>query len=143
MLKHWVSLEGFYKKLKKKIKLFSNFKTKSQVFERDNFQCRLCGDNNSDVELQTHHLTPRSIGGSHGAYNLITVCESCHYFLHANPKIILKQRENIKKSIENRRKEGRHIGRPFGSKDSKPRKTDGYHQRYIDEKQSHNKQLVR
>lgn len=115
------------KELKKRIKELTNFTTKEKVKERDNYKCRLCGNNGSDgMDLNVHHLTPRSSGGNHTAHNLITVCESCHHFLHANPQIIIKQRLNIKRSaLESTRK-----GRPKGVKDSKPRRTEGYHLRY-------------
>ena len=129
--------------------------SKTKVRERDGFKCRLCGDTSNDTILESHHLTPRSLGGDDSPWNLITVCKPCHLFLHCNPKMVMKMYPNgvtksientiklsgegiannvlskrTKEGIENARKNGKKIGRPLGSKDKKPRKNDGYIARY-------------
>ena len=106
--------------------------SRKKILERDNYTCRLCGE--TECEFNVHHLTPRSLKGSNHPNNLITLCESCHFFMHVNPKLILRQKqthsENIKKAIKKSREEGTIIGRPIGSKDNKQRNTDGYFARW-------------
>lgn len=51
--------------------------------ERDGFRCRICG---THLNLDTHHLVPRSLSGrktKHQRQNLVTLCggaddKSCH-----------------------------------------------------------------
>lgn len=62
--------------------------TIQKVRERDEYACVLCFVNDA---LQTHHRRLRGIGGStwrgiNLPSNLITVCPSCHAYIHANPK---------------------------------------------------------
>lgn len=52
-----------------------NDNIKSQVRERDNFKCQICG---KDTNLHVHHIIPRRKGGSHDLENLILLCSSCH-----------------------------------------------------------------
>ncbi len=52
------------------------------ILERDNHKCRFCG---TKYNLEVHHITPRSLGGTNHEYNLITLCNGCHSFLHLNP----------------------------------------------------------
>ena len=89
------------------------------ILKRDNYTCRLCGEKVEDISsLQVHHLTPISIGGNNGNHNLITICESCHLFMHCNPKLIIKQRMNHSLKTKNgmiaARNNGKQIGRPGG-----------------------------
>ncbi|WP_225308169.1 HNH endonuclease [Haloarcula sp. CBA1131] len=37
-----------------------------------------------DVELHAHHKVPKSRGGSHRMYNLVTVCRRCHEQIHGH-----------------------------------------------------------
>jgi len=46
----------------------------------DGFRCRQCGDSSS--ELNVHHITPLSAGGSNDPENLITLCKFCHAQQH-------------------------------------------------------------
>ncbi len=54
-------------------------KTRFEVYERDGFQCALCGCRDG---LQIHHAVPRRVGGSDFAENLITLCSKCHAQAH-------------------------------------------------------------
>jgi hypothetical protein len=56
-------------------------KTRMRVLKRDNLRCRICGcqpDNNTDVELNIHHIRPFGEGGITYDANLITLCNTCH-----------------------------------------------------------------
>jgi 5-methylcytosine-specific restriction enzyme A len=48
---------------------------RNHVLERDGWRCQCCG---ASMNLQVHHLDPRSHLGSDIAWNLITLCSSCH-----------------------------------------------------------------
>ena len=50
-----------------------NFKSACKT--RDKHRCRVC---KSEEELQVHHLTPRSQGGTDKLSNLMTLCKHCH-----------------------------------------------------------------
>lgn len=53
--------------------------TRREVFERDGYQCRVCGAvPGLGVWLEPDHVVEAAEGGSHGADNLITVCHRCH-----------------------------------------------------------------
>lgn len=75
---------------------------RNTILKRDNYTCRLCGYEGKEIPLHAHHLTPLSLGGDNSMNNLITTCESCHWFIHANPKTIISQRKKHSK----RTKEG-------------------------------------
>lgn len=45
--------------------------------ERDDHECQNCGT--SDCKLDSHHIVPVMCGGTHGFWNLMTLCESCHH----------------------------------------------------------------
>jgi len=49
---------------------------RESIFERDNFECRLCHSNNNIV---CHHIVPNGPGNDK---NLITLCTSCHTCIH-------------------------------------------------------------
>lgn len=38
-------------------------------------ECLLCG---SEMDLELHHIIPLKAGGTHGAWNLMTLCVRCH-----------------------------------------------------------------
>ena len=50
-----------------------------QVLERDGWRCQDCG---SQVDLQVHHMNPRSQMGDDTEENLITLCAHCHAVTH-------------------------------------------------------------
>ena len=54
---------------------------KRQVWERDRYHCQECGilvAQRGGAKPQTHHMIPRSAGGSDDSENLITLCQPCH-----------------------------------------------------------------
>jgi len=56
-------------------------KVRMSILKRDKFRCRICGrrpDNNVDIELHVHHITPFSQHGVTHEHNLITLCHTCH-----------------------------------------------------------------
>lgn len=50
-------------------------KARALVLKRDNWICVKCG---KDKNLHVHHILPKSIGGTNGPGNLITLCGWCH-----------------------------------------------------------------
>ena len=50
------------------------------VLNRDNYTCQCCRTKKGT--MNTHHILPKSQGGSDEMENLITLCESCHKKLH-------------------------------------------------------------
>ena len=76
------------------------------------------------MELYVHHIMPMQFGGEEtNPSNMLTLCKSCHLFMHCNPKLILK--EKIHHS--NRTKEGQIFAKDIGKRgrDKKPRKRRG------------------
>jgi 5-methylcytosine-specific restriction endonuclease McrA len=54
---------------------------RSDVFERDNYTCQVCGKKREETDLNAHHITDRSHMpfGGYVKENGITVCEEdCH-----------------------------------------------------------------
>lgn len=49
---------------------------REEAKERDGYECQNCGA--TDVKLDTHHIVPVMSGGTHGFWNLMTLCEECH-----------------------------------------------------------------
>jgi 5-methylcytosine-specific restriction protein A len=55
---------------------------RSEIIRRDNKQCTQCGGGEN---LEVHHLVPiKEDGRKLNEKNLITVCKSCHNYLHNN-----------------------------------------------------------
>lgn len=48
------------------------------VFARDLFTCRYCGQRSPDVILECDHILPRSLGGADDILNLVTSCFDCN-----------------------------------------------------------------
>jgi HNH endonuclease len=48
------------------------------IFRRDNFTCRYCGQRPPDVVLEVDHIHPISKGGTDEDFNLITACYDCN-----------------------------------------------------------------
>ena len=44
--------------------------------------CYVCGNSNVNV-LQSHHIIPRSFGGSDGEHNRVVLCANCHQTVHS------------------------------------------------------------
>ncbi|XXX78987.1 HNH endonuclease signature motif containing protein [Sorangium sp. So ce134] len=56
-------------------------KLRMSVFKRDQYRCKVCGrrpDDHLDLELHVHHIRQWSNGGLTEAWNLITLCSTCH-----------------------------------------------------------------
>jgi len=54
---------------------------KRAVWQRDGFRCQECGvavAQKNGCKPQTHHIKPRSAGGTDEQGNLITLCVTCH-----------------------------------------------------------------
>lgn len=58
---------------------------RSQCFTRDRWACRRCGAS-SAAGLNAHHVALRARGGVHHVANLVTLCVSCHAWVHAHPE---------------------------------------------------------
>lgn len=52
---------------------------RQKVLWRDGYKCQHC---DSQSNLQAHHITPRSKGGSNAVSNGLTLCKECHDSLH-------------------------------------------------------------
>lgn len=37
--------------------------------------------------LHVHHVLPRSRGGGHALENLLTLCQTCHAYVHGHPAL--------------------------------------------------------
>ena len=55
-------------------------KKRLEVLSRDEFKCKSCGDDKS--ELQVHHMEKSEIPWDSPMRHLITLCKSCHALMH-------------------------------------------------------------
>ncbi|MFD2053698.1 RecQ family ATP-dependent DNA helicase [Mesorhizobium calcicola] len=55
-----------------------------QVLERDHCRCVSCSTPVKSAQADVHHLLPRSMGGTDGLSNLVTLCDGCHAAHHPN-----------------------------------------------------------
>lgn len=53
------------------------------VFFRDKHTCKRCKGKSKDKILNVHHIESRKTGGDSPS-NLLTLCETCHNFIHRN-----------------------------------------------------------
>ncbi len=53
---------------------------RKQVLQRDGWRCQRCG---GLTDLQVHHINPRGRLGQDTEENLISLCASCHEFVHS------------------------------------------------------------
>jgi Fe-S oxidoreductase len=53
-------------------------RTRFEVFKRDGFSCKYCGQSPPDTVLEVDHVIPVSGGGSNHADNLVTACVACN-----------------------------------------------------------------
>ena len=53
-------------------------KLRYQILKRDNFKCKSCGKNASEVKLEIDHIIPISKGGKTIESNLQTLCVYCN-----------------------------------------------------------------
>lgn len=47
------------------------------------FRCHICDGDFPDIHKHTHHIKPRSLGGTDDPSNLVELCPGCHDALHA------------------------------------------------------------
>jgi hypothetical protein len=59
--------------------------TRARRKQMDRYQCQICGDwhgkiypTGVTVQVEAHHIRPKSEGGKDRINNLITVCDLCH-----------------------------------------------------------------
>jgi len=57
--------------------LYENLRV--QVLRRDGWRCQICG---ALSHLEVHHRELRSQAGDDAEQNLITLCTTCHEFVH-------------------------------------------------------------
>ena len=79
-------------------RLYSWYKLRWEVLERDNFTCQYCGKTAPDVMLQVDHKTALADGGTDNLDNLVTSCASCNHgkgTLHQSI-MLAKARESAK-----------------------------------------------
>ncbi len=76
---------------------------KQYIRARDNYTCQICGaktTKNKKVELEVHHIRPKSMGGTDDETNLVTLCKSCHDKVHKGKLVIndqnIRDTENLK-----------------------------------------------
>jgi len=67
--------------------LYQEENIKLYVRKRDNYTCQKCNKHIEDlkkknIQLQVHHIKPRSQGGTNVPNNLVTLCEHCHKQVH-------------------------------------------------------------
>lgn len=56
--------------------------TVAEIRSRDGDRCARCG---ATANLHVHHRVRRSQGGTDDDFNLITLCQKCHGYVHHNP----------------------------------------------------------
>ena len=86
--------------------LYQEENIKSYIRKRDNYTCQCCNKHIKDlknINLQVHHIKPKSQGGTDVPSNLITLCEQCHKRIHEYLKQNKKIRFKIKEYKENTR----------------------------------------
>jgi len=66
---------------------------RSQAINKYGNKCELCG---YGLSLDTHHITPKKLGGQHEVDNLTVLCPNCHALLTRNI-FILKSRKDLSK----------------------------------------------
>lgn len=50
-------------------------------------KCGICG---CTSDLQLHHMIPIELGGNDSEYNLVYLCDKCHYRVHENINKVIK-----------------------------------------------------
>ena len=59
-------------------------KERADVYERDNYTCQRCSyQTHKKKKLHAHHIISKRDGGDHAPANLVTVCSSCHHYIHS------------------------------------------------------------
>lgn len=63
-------------------------KLKNFIRERDNFECQLCKNKQTNKKLDVHHIDENKKNNT--IFNLVSLCHHCHITLH-NKKILWKK----------------------------------------------------
>ena len=79
-IKHWGYQKGFD---------YEYSSRREAVLNRDSYTCQCC--DKKHVRLEVHHIIFRSLGGTDGERNLITLCEKCHKLVHDGILILTKK----------------------------------------------------
>lgn len=58
--------------------------TREYVLYRDNHICQYCKGKSEDKVLEVHHIIPESKGGTDKPDELVTLCRTCHQYIHKN-----------------------------------------------------------
>lgn len=71
-----------------------------RVRERDNRECQMCGVDESQLSrsLDVHHIVPVMAGGTHGSWNLISLCLDCHQSVESVTREVIDY--NVKEHAE-------------------------------------------
>src|SRR5574341_1371769 len=95
-------------------------KSKKLIKHLADNKCQICGDEHGKVyqessvkvELQAHHIIPKSEGGSSKIENLVAICDLCHavvtphrweeYFGLTKNRIDINEMKEIQKVFEER-----------------------------------------
>ena len=75
----WKGGKNIYDALKRQLPT-PWYTARREARERDDNECQMCGSNESirAKKMSVHHLVPVLSGGTHGAWNLISLCRRCH-----------------------------------------------------------------
>lgn len=65
------------------------------IVSRDGNKCKWCSSN---VQLEVHHILPKSQGGTDAADNLVTLCHKCHKQWHREQSAAEAQRRRKAKA---------------------------------------------
>jgi hypothetical protein len=60
---------------------------RKSVYKRDGYECQNCervARDSNNIQLEAHHIVPKSKGGTHKITNLVTLCKECHNSIHNN-----------------------------------------------------------
>ncbi len=79
---------------KRRARLAAYLEVRREVLTRDRWRCLVC----SKPAVDTHHILYRSQGGPDEAWNLISLCRTCHDLAHAQGPSIW--RETLYKKVE-------------------------------------------
>ncbi len=60
-------------------------KVRAFVLGRDKHRCRACSSSHG---LDVHHVIMRSLGGSDGPKNLVSLCRQCHASVHGHVLVL-------------------------------------------------------
>lgn len=86
------------------LKRFAVGDFRMELFNRDNYQCRVCGlspDDSPHVRLEIHHIKPWEEGGISVPENLITLCHTCHTGIKSSQRNVLYKKIGVNYYFQN------------------------------------------